>query len=171
MEDNRKAGNKKEEQGVEDNKDDRDMEDSNVYRDTETGSQDCPKKSYRLVFLILVCMFAAIPLSVRLNSCGMLSDSGTLRFIFGVYAALLMFLAWYIYKKDRIYWITSYSYQDACNMSREERNKIGFKMWKGFGLCYGGYLLYLLFGSILGTPMGLDAGVFIGTVIISCILC
>lgn len=155
---------------IETSEDNQKIETGEDNREIEAGANDYPKKSYRLILLILACLIAVIPLSIWLNSHGLLSDNGAVRFIFGAYAGFLMFTAWYIYKKDRIYWITTYSYQDACNMSREERNKIGLKMWKGFGLCYGIYLLYLLFGSILGTSMGLDVGLFIGAVILSCIL-
>ena len=65
-------------------------------------------------------------------------------------------------QKKRVYWITSYSYKQACQMSSAERKQIGLKMLRVFGFSFGLLFIYLLISVFFRINIMVDAMAFLG---------
>ena len=82
---------------------------------------------------------------------------------------VFIIIAYIIKTKERIYWITSFSYEEAKNMEPEKRRIISKTFWDVFGRNMMVLILYMIAGLVIGTPFILDIIVFVVGVLFAAI--
>lgn len=128
------------------------------------NSSDYERKTYRLFILIFIILISFIIFGSTILS-DYLSDYIVLKLIFIFCSLVLILLSYIIYIKERIYWISSYSYKKACSMSSDERKHIAMRFFMVFRTTFVLIILYMLIGMILKSSVIIDMIVFIiGTI-------
>jgi hypothetical protein len=127
------------------------------------------KKTYKSFIIIFIIMIFSSLLPIFTNNYFKLSSSVSIKLMFLIMNFCLIIISYIIYKKERVYWITSYDYETACNMTSEERKSIGKKLFRSFRICFGISTIYIFISLIIGTSVLVDSIVFIVSVVAACI--
>lgn len=126
------------------------------------------KKTYKTFIIILIAMIITIPIAgISLKN---QSISKVIKMIFSMAFIYITLIAFIIYKKERVYWISTYTYDAACKMRPEDRRKIGFNFFKMFGTATIVFILYSIIGTFIGTTALIDTLIFIGILIATCFI-
>lgn len=129
---------------------------------------DYEKPEYLSFFIGLILFFLSVILPAACLKKSTSPDVA-IKIIFIICSLYMILLSFIIYKKERVYWITTYSYEDACEMDQKERKRICFRMFKTFGIVFGILIIYLLVGFLLKISFIADIIIFVVAVIIACI--
>ncbi|MBF4691932.1 hypothetical protein [Fusibacter ferrireducens] len=120
---------------------------------------DYEKETYKSLILLLLYMIILIVLGG-----GFLSHRFTqeiaLKIAFIHSDFVIVFLAYIIKIKERIYWITTYSYNDAKFMEPVQRKHIGDAFFKKVVRILGVVIIYMILGLVLKTALILDVAFF-----------
>lgn len=124
------------------------------------------KKTYQsFVFLTIGICFISAFISTKENW----AASGLMtKVLFLLWLLYLNLTALIIYRKEYIYWITSYDYKTAAAMPQEQRKKIGKKFLIVFSAASVVFFLYACIGFMIGTSILLDVSVFTIVLIGAC---
>lgn len=126
------------------------------------------KKTYKAFILILIAMIGTMLLLGKLLT----RTSGDLIISKVIFTFMLLYMdliAFIIYKKERVYWITTYSYEDACKMEPQQRKKIGKGLLAVFSAITAVFIVYSIIGYFFGTDVLLDGAVFAILLVVACV--
>ena len=127
------------------------------------------KKTYKGFVLILLVMIGTMFLLGKLLTAANFKDLLIAKVILISMLLYLDLIAFIIYKKERVYWITTYSYEDARKMEPRQRKKIGEKLLTVFSAVTAVFIVYSIIGYLLGADILLDGAVFAILIVIACV--
>lgn len=127
------------------------------------------KKTYKGFVLILLVMIGTMFLLGKLLTAANFKDLLIAKVILISMLLYLDLIAFIIYKKERVYWITTYSYEDARKMEPRQRKKIGGKLLTVFSAVTAVFIVYSIIGYLLGTDILLDGAVFTILIVFACV--
>lgn len=127
---------------------------------SENNKINYEAKTY-ITFIILFCfMMLFILFSVAVLS-KHYSEHIVVKLIYLDICIVMFIISYIIKKKERIYWITSYTYNDAKNMEPEKRKIISNRFFSVFGKTMGILIIYLIIGLAINTSFILDTVIFV----------
>jgi small-conductance mechanosensitive channel len=127
------------------------------------------KKTYKGFVLILLVMIGTMFLLGKLLTAANFKDLLIAKVILISMLLYLDLIAFIIYKKERVYWITTYSYEDARKMEPRQRKKIGEKLLTVFSAVTAVFIVYSIIGYLLGADILLDGAVFAILIVFACV--
>lgn len=134
------------------------MENNNAYE----------KKTFKtFIILMITCLLSPFVFNSSLSS--FLREEVIFKLIFIYITGVIILISYIVYKKERVYWISSYTYSDALKMTSQERKRIGFKLFKVVGTYFGILVVYFFVGIFLHFSLIVDTIVFSLLAIITCI--
>lgn len=119
------------------------------------------KKTYKLFLFLLMGFILVGNICVKYSKNMGFSEFRIVKLSL-LFCLIFLFATGYIvYKKKRLYWLTTYSYDDVLNMKPEEREYKAIRVWKVFRLFLIIGIVYFLVGFIFNIfNIWLDMGIF-----------
>lgn len=127
------------------------------------------KRTYKSFFLLLLATILVSTGVILLSTFEIIPIEKACDVVFALVGLFLIVVGQIIKKYNRVYWISGISYNDACNMSEDERKKRAEKLCDAFTKTFTILIIYLLTAIICGTPFSLDVMVFLISIIYGCI--
>lgn len=124
------------------------------------------EKTYKSFILILVLTFIVAIGAIFIIRNLEIEEYIAIKIMFLIITNSLLIISNIIYKKERLYWINKYTYENVKNMSKEERKRIAKKFYNKFKFFCLILVIYCIIGLFIKTHIFLDVLVYITCLVI-----
>lgn len=119
------------------------------------------EKTYKSFILILVLTFIVAIGAIFIIRNLEIEEYIAIKIMFLIITNSLLIISNIIYKKERLYWINKYTYENVKSMSKEERKQISKKFYNKFKFFCLILVIYCIIGLFIKTHIFLDVLVYI----------
>lgn len=124
------------------------------------------EKTYKSFILILVLTFIVAIGAIFIIRNLEIEEYIAIKIMFLIITNSLLIISNIIYKKERLYWINKYTYENVKSMSKEERKQISKKFYNKFKFFCLILVIYCIIGLFIKTHIFLDVLVYITCLVI-----
>lgn len=124
------------------------------------------EKTYKSFILILVLTFIVAIGAIFIIRNLEIEEYIAIKIMFLIITNSLLIISNIIYKKERLYWINKYTYENVKSMSKEERKQIAKKFYNKFKFFCLILVIYCIIGLFIKTHIFLDVLVYITCLVI-----
>lgn len=119
------------------------------------------EKTYKSFILILVLTFIVAIGAIFIIRNLEIEEYIAIKIMFLIITNSLLIISNIIYKKERLYWINKYTYENVKSMSKGERKQIAKKFYNKFKFFCLILVIYCIIGLFIKTHIFLDVLVYI----------
>ena len=124
------------------------------------------EKTYKSFILILVLTFIVAIGAIFIIRNLEIEEYIAIKIMFLIITNSLLIISNIIYKKERLYWINKYTYENVKSMSKEKRKQIAKKFYNKFKFFCLILVIYCIIGLFIKTHIFLDVLVYITCLVI-----
>ena len=124
------------------------------------------EKTYKSFILILVLTFIVAIGAIFIIRNLEIKEYIAIKIMLLIITNSLLIISNIIYKKERLYWINKYTYENVKSMSKEERKQISKKFYNKFKFFCLILVIYCIIGLFIKTHIFLDVLVYITCLVI-----
>lgn len=124
------------------------------------------EKTYKSFILILVLTFIVAIGAIFIIRNLEIEEYIAIKIMFLIITNSLLIISNIIYKKERLYWINKYTYENVKSMSKGERKQIAKKFYNKFKFFCLILVIYCIIGLFIKTHIFLDVLVYITCLVI-----